>query len=239
MKASFKPFVFKHWVLVAAAFGAIASAPAARAEDANANKPVYAVAYIEVLPGKEKQGRRLILDHVADARHAAGVVSVDALAREGYPDQFALIEQWQSQKAKDDYAAGASVKDFRANLAKIESAALDERIQGPLFVESDKPAALPPIVVMTHIDVIPTALETARGRIKQLVDGNRHKNANLRYDILVQTNRQNHMTLIEGWKSAADKNAESAAAETVSFRHDLLPMSGSPYDERTYRPLRE
>jgi hypothetical protein len=47
------------------------------------------------------------------------------------------------------------------------------------------------------------------------------------------------MTLIEGWKSQADKNAESSAAETVSFRHDLLPMSGSPYDERTYRPLRE
>ena len=234
MKASFKPLV-----LVAAAFGVIAHAPSARAEDANTSKPVYAVAYIEVLPGKEKQARRLILDHVADAKRAAGVVSVDALTREGYPDQFALIEQWQSQKAKDDYAAGASVRDFRSNLAKIESAALDERIQGPLFVESDKPAALPPIIVMTHIDVIPTALETARGRIKQLVDGNRHKNTNVRYDILVQTNRQNHMTLIEGWKSAADKNAESAAAETVSFRHDLLPMSGSPYDERTYRPLHE
>jgi quinol monooxygenase YgiN len=239
MKASFKPLDFKQWVLVAAAFGLIAHAPSARAEDANANKPVYAVGYIEVQPGKEKQAHRLILDHVTEAKRAAGVVSVDALAREGYPDQFALVEQWQSQKAKDDYAAGASVKDFRANLAKIEAAALDERIQGPLFVETDKPAALPPIVVMTHIDVIPTALETARGRIKQLVDGNRHKNANVRYDILVQTNRQNHMTLIEGWKSQSDKNAESAATETVSFRHDLLPMSGSPYDERTYRPLRE
>ncbi len=234
MKASFKP-----WVVVATMFGLAASAPPARAEDANANKPVYAVAYIEVLPGKEKQGRRLVLDHVADAKKAAGAVSIDALARVGYPDQFALIEQWQSQKAKDDYAAGASVKDFRGNLAKIEAAALDERIQGPLFVESDKPAAVPPIIMMTHIDVIPTALETARGRIKQLVDGNRHKNNNIRYDILVQTNRQNHMTLIEGWKSQGDKNAESAAAETVSFRHDLSPMSGSPYDERMYRPLRE
>jgi quinol monooxygenase YgiN len=234
MKASFKPLV-----VVATMFATAAHTPSARAEDANANKPVYSVSYIEVLPGKEKQGRRLILDHLADAKRAAGIVSVDALVRDGYPDQFALVEQWQSQKAKDDYAAGASVKDFRTNLAKIEAAALDERIQGPLFVESDKPAALPPIVVMTHIDVIPTALETARGRIKQLVDGNRHKNANVRYDILVQTNRQNHMTLIEGWKSASDKKAESTATETVSFRHDLLPMSGSPYDERTYRPLRE
>jgi quinol monooxygenase YgiN len=226
MKAS-----FKQWVLVAAAFGLIAHAPSARAEDGD--KPVYSVSYIEVLPGKEKQGRRLILEHVTDAKRAAGAMSVDALVRDGYPDQFALIEQWKSQKAKDDYAASASVKDFRDTLAKIESAALDERIQ------SEKPTALSPVIVMTHIDVIPPALEKARTRINQLVDGNRHKNGNLRYDILVQTNRQNHMTLIEGWKSQSDKNAESAAAETISFRHDLLPMSGSPYDERTYRPLRE
>ena len=232
MKASFRPFA-----LAAVAFAAITHVQNARGEDAD--KPVYAVAYVEVMPGKEEQARRLILDHVADARRAAGAISVDALARDGYPDQFALLEQWQSQKAKDDYAAGASMKDFRLGLAKIESAALDERIQGPLFVASEKPAALPPVVVMTHVDVIPTALETARGRIKQLVDGVRDKNNNQRYDILVQTNRQNHMTLIEGWKSEADKNAESAAAETVSFRHDLLPMSGSPYDERTYHPLRE
>ena len=47
------------------------------------------------------------------------ITAVDALVRDGYPDQFALIEQWQSQKAKDDYAASTSAKDFRANLAKI------------------------------------------------------------------------------------------------------------------------
>jgi quinol monooxygenase YgiN len=232
MKASFKPLV-----VVATMFAATAHTPSARAEDGD--KPVYSVSYIEVLPGKEKQGRRLVLDHVTDAKRAAGVVSVDALVRDGYPDQFALIEQWKSQKAKDDYAASASVKNFRDALAKIESAALDERIQGPLFVESEKPTALSPVIVMTHIDVIPPALEKARTRINQLVDGIRHNNGNLRYDILVQTNRQNHMTLIEGWKSQNDKNAESASTETVSFRHDLLPLSGSPYDERTYRPLRE
>ncbi len=129
--------------------------------------------------------------------------------------------------------------NFAPRSRELESAGVDERIQGPLFVESDKPAPMPPIVVMTHIDVIPPTLDQAKARIKQLVDGNRHQHANLRFDVLVQTNRANHMTLIEGWKQLADKDAESAAAETISFRHDLLPMSGSPYDERTYRPLRE
>lgn len=222
---------------IMATFGLAALPLSARGDDTG--KTIYAVAYIEIVPGKEKQARRLILDHSADARHATGALAIDALVRDGYPDQFALLEQWQSQQARDDYAATASAEQFRTTLAKIESAGVDERIQGPLFVESGKPAATPPIIVMTHIDVIPPTLDQARARIKQLVDSNRHHNANLRFDVLVQTNRANHMTLIEGWKRQTDKDAESAAPETISFRRDLLPLSGSPYDERSYRLLRE
>jgi quinol monooxygenase YgiN len=234
MKAFFNPVVA---ALVVGLLGIAAFVPSVRAQDAS--KPVYVVAYLEVVPGKKKQARRLIADYVAGAKRASGVLAIDALVRNGYPDQFALIEQWQSAKSREDYAATAVAQQFRASLGKIESAAIDERIQAPLFVETEKPAALPPIVVMTHIDIIPTALDQGRARIKQLVESNRHQNANLRFDVLVQTNRPNHMTLIEGWKRPADKNAESAAAGTVSYRHDLLPMSGSPYDERTYRPLAE
>jgi quinol monooxygenase YgiN len=212
-------------------------APAARAEDTA--KPVYAVVYIEIMPGKEKDARRLILDHLADARRAAGALSIDALVRDGYPDQFALIEQWQSPKSREDYQSTAPAQKFRDSLGKIEGAGVDERIQGPLFVETEKPASLSPITVMTHIDIIPTALEQGRAAIRQLVDANRHQDANQRFDVLVQTNRQNHMTLIEGWKQPADKVAESARPSTVTFRHTLLPMSGSPYDERTYRALRD
>lgn len=210
-------------------------APPARSEDAPHS--LYAVAYLEVLPGKDKQALQLIADYVAGARRAPGALAINGLVRNGYPNQFALIEQWQTQKAREDYSATQPAQQFRAALAKIEAAAVDERIQGPLYVASEKPVALPPMIVMTHIDIIPTALEQGRARIKQLVDNNRHQNANVRFDVLVQANRPNHMTLIEGWKSQRDKDTESAARETVSYRHDLGPMSGSPYDERTYRPL--
>jgi quinol monooxygenase YgiN len=212
-------------------------APAARSQDAQHS--LYAVAYLEVLPGKDKQARRLIADYVAGARRAAGALAINALVRTGYPNQFALVEQWQTQKARDDFGATEAAKNFRTAFAKIESAGVDERVQGPLYVESEKPAPLPPIIVMTHIDIIPTALEQGRARIKQLVESNRHQNSNVRFDVLVQTNRQNHMTLIEGWKFQRDKDTESAARDTVSYRHDLGPMSGSPYDERTYRQLVE
>jgi quinol monooxygenase YgiN len=223
--------------LVAALAALAAAAPFARAEDAA--KPAYAVVYIEVVPGKEQEARRLILEHVTDAKRAAGALAIDALSRDGYRNQFALIEQWQTPKSREDYAGTPAAQQFRAALGKIESAGTDERIQGALFVESEKPAVPSPIIVMTHIDIIPTALEQGRARIRQLVETNRHQNANQRFDVLVQTNRQNHMTLIEGWQRSADKRAETAAPGTISFRHELLPMSGSPYDERTYRPLRD
>lgn len=209
----------------------------ARSQDAQHS--LYAVAYLEVLPGKQKQARRLISDYVAGARRAPGALAINALVRTGYPNQFALIEQWQTQKARDDFGSTEAAKNFHTAFAKIEGAGLDERVQGPLYVESEKPKALPPMIVMTHIDIIPTALEQGRARIKQLVESNRHQNANVRFDVLVQTNRQNHMTLIEGWQSQLDKDVESAARDTVSYRHDLGPMSGSPYDERIYRQLAE
>jgi quinol monooxygenase YgiN len=212
-------------------------APSARSQDAPHS--LYAVAYIEILPGKEKHARGLIADYVTRARRAAGALAISALVRTGYPNQFALVEQWQTQMARDDYGATPPAQQFRAALAKLEDAGVDERVQGPLYVESEKPAALPPIIVMTHIDIIPSSLEQGRARIKQLVDSNRHQNSNVRFDVLVQTNRQNHMTLIEGWKFQRDKDAESAARDTVSYRHDLGPMSGSPYDERFYRQLVE
>lgn len=179
---------FKLIAATFAAFAVTALMPTARAEDAA--KPAYAVVYIEVMPGKEKEARRLILDHVSDAKRAAGALSIDALVRDGYPDQFALIEQWQSPKSREDYTATAAAQQFRTVLGKIESAGVDERIQGPLFVDSEKPVALSPITVMTHIDIIPTALEQGRAAIKQLVDANRRQGANERFDVLVQTNRQ-------------------------------------------------
>jgi hypothetical protein len=53
----------------------------------------------------------------------------------------------------------------------------------------------------------------ARARVKQLVYNNRHQNANVRFDVLAQSNRQNHMTLVEGRKRLADKDAERVSGD--------------------------
>src|ERR1700761_3506297 len=136
--------MMKASLLFPAALALMMLVRAAHGEDTGST--VYAVAYIEIVPGKEKEARKLILDHIAEARRATGAVAIDALARDGYPDQFALLEQWQSQRARDDYSSTAVAKAFRTALGPIESAAVDERIQGPLFVEREKTAATPPLL---------------------------------------------------------------------------------------------
>jgi quinol monooxygenase YgiN len=203
----------------------------------SATNPVYSLAYIEIKPARENEARRLISSYAAAARKTAGARRIDALARNGYPNQFALLEEWQSPEARAKFVSSEAAQHFRNALGDLQSAGYDERIQDPLFVASEKPAPTPSVIALTHIDVIPDGLDQAKTDIAEFIDRIRHKRSNIRLDVLVQNDRPNHMTLIEGWPSLASKNAELAEPGTISFRKELLKYSGSPYDERIYRPI--
>ena len=201
-------------------------------------QPAYAITYIEVAPNSVAEARQLILTYSADARKASGAVQIDALQRIGYASHFALIEQWQSQKSKDAYAAGAATKAFREALAPLRIAAYDERLYAPLAVGPALPATSDTVAILTHVDVIPTAKDAGAVKVKEFADQSRGKTGNLRFDALVQTSRANHMTVIEFWDTQASKEAHISTAAARSYREDLYPISGSLYDERAYKLLR-
>jgi quinol monooxygenase YgiN len=200
-------------------------------------QPIYAITYIEVAPKSAAEARQLILTYSADARKASGAVQIDALQRIGYASHFALIEQWQSQKSKDAYAATAATTTFREALAPLRIAAYDERIYAPLAVGSSLPATSDTVAILTHVDVIPTAKDAGAAKVKEFADQSRGKMGNLRFDALVQTSRANHMTVIEFWDTQAGKEAHISMPAARSFRQDLYPISGSLYDERAYKLL--
>jgi quinol monooxygenase YgiN len=189
----------------------------------DATQPTYVVTYVEIVPSLASEARQLILAHSADAAKASGAVKIDALERVGYSSHFALIEQWQSSSAKQAYGATDAAMKFRAALGPLQSAAYDERIQAPLAVGPSSLGSADPLVIMTHVAFV----EQGRGAA-----GNR------RFDVLVQTSRKNHMTIIENWDAPADKTSWISTAVARSFREDLQPTSGSLYDERAYRLLR-
>jgi DNA-binding NarL/FixJ family response regulator len=72
---------------------------------------------------------------------------------------------------------------------------------------------------------------------KQLADASRRQIGNYRFDILLQANRSNHLTIVEIWKNLAAVETHEMAVSTKSFREQILPMSGALYDQRLYREL--
>jgi quinol monooxygenase YgiN len=210
------------------------------AQDAAQNttaQTTYVIAYIEVAPGSVPAARQLILEHATDTKKASGAVQVEALQRIDYPNHFAFIEQWQSPSAKQTYASSDSVTKFRAELGSLQSAPYDERIHSSLSVGPSMPPSVDPVVFVTHVDVVPTALAPGTGSVKAFVEQGRGAAGNRRFDAWTQTSRQNHMTVVEYWDAMADKNAWISTATAKSFREGLHPMSGALYDERAYKIL--
>jgi quinol monooxygenase YgiN len=216
--------------------GLIPLSRTATAQDAA--QPVFVVTYAEVAPSAAADARKLFLGYVNDARKASGAVGIDAVQRISDPGHFALIEQWQSLAAKQAFAATEPVTKFRAALNPLQSAAYDERIHASLSVGSPKPASADAIVVLTHVDVVPTQVEPGTAKVKAFVEEGRNAPGNLRFDDVVQANRKNHFTVIEAWNSAADKNAWISSKTARTFREELQPMSGALYDERVYKFVR-
>ena len=216
--------------------GLLSLGQAALAQDAA--QPVYIVTYMEVAPNAASEARQLILAYANEARKASGAVQVDALQRISDPGHFALIEQWQSQGAKQAFAASDPVTKFRAGLNPLQSAAYDERIHAALSVGPSTPASGDPVVILTHVDVVPTQVEPGTAKVKSFVEQGRSAKGNRRFDDVVQLTRKNHFTVIESWDSLADKNAWISTKTARAFREELQPMSGALYDERAYKLVR-
>ena len=216
--------------------GLLSLGQAALAQDAA--QPVYIVTYMEVAPNSASDARQLILAYANEARKASGAVQVDALQRISDPGHFALIEQWQSQGAKQAFAATDPVTKFRAGLNPLQSAAYDERIHAALSVGPSTPASGDPVVILTHVDVVPTQVEPGTAKVKSFVEQGRSAKGNRRFDDVVQLTRKNHFTVIESWDSLADKNAWISTKTARAFREELQPMSGALYDERAYKLVR-
>ncbi len=216
--------------------GLLSLGPAAFAQDTS--QPVYIVTYVEVAPKDAIEARKLFLAYAGDARKAPGAVQIDPLQRISDPAHFALVEQWHSLSAKQDFAATEPATKFRAALDPLQSAAYDERIHAGLSVGPSKPLTADAIVILTHVDVVPKEVESGTAKVKAFVEEGRNAPGNLRFDDVVQANRKNHFTVIESWKSLSDKSAWISGKSARTFREALQPMSGALYDERTYKLVR-
>ena len=66
---------------------------------------------------------------------------------------------WKSPADKQAFAATEPVTKYRAALLPLQSAPYDERIHNAFSVGATAPLSGDPVVLMTHVDIIPTQVE--------------------------------------------------------------------------------
>jgi quinol monooxygenase YgiN len=218
---------------VTLAAGLSAGIASSYAQDASTT---YIVSYVEVAPSPAQAAAVSVLRALRDtSRKEAGNSSFEVLQRIGRPQQFAILEVWNEAKAQASHAAASSTAQFRDRLKPYLAAPIDERLHTGFVVGKSKVSGAGSVYVLTHVDLIGAKKDEGLAVIKQLGIDSAQDSGLIRYDILQQSSRPNHLTLVEVWRGKAAFEKHEVAAHTRKFREILLPMSGSLYDQRLYQ----
>ena len=202
------------------------------------NATFYTVTYVEVVTPSAAQAAAAVRQYAAATRKEAGAVRVESLPRVDRPNQFVVLASWTDQKAFEAHQAAASAKELMAKVQPLLASPNDQRLHQALSVDTATTAsAARAVFVATHVDVIPPRKDDAVVALKQLAEESRKDSGHVRFDVVQQTNRPNHFTVVEVWSDRAAFDAHAMAPHTRRFRDQLGPMSGSLYDERLYQSL--
>jgi quinol monooxygenase YgiN len=199
---------------------------------------VYVVAYLEVMPPSTDEATSLLRQYREASRTDVGYVRLEVLQQGSRPDHFAVVELWQDQQAVEVHGMATHTQQFREAFQALCVSPYDERPHQGLALDSTlaSPTA-GATYVLTHADAIPPAREQTVTLLQQLAEASRKDEGNVRFEVLQQSSRQNHFTVVEIWNDRQAFEAHTMAAHTRQFREQFQPLSGSLYDERLYQAL--
>ena len=201
--------------------------------------PVYIITYFEVSDAATKPTADALRQFAAAARKEDGNTGFVALEEIARPARFATVEVWRDKPGLE--AHGASVAALRDKLQAAFASPFDIRTNAGLSVAGPaigtEPGGGNPVYVLTHVDVFPAGKDQTIELLKQLAEASRKEAGNLRFDVLQQDGRANHLPLLEAWRDAPAQSAHAMAEHTRAFRAKLVPLQGALYDERLYMKL--
>jgi quinol monooxygenase YgiN len=217
----------------------VAQAPAAALPAVPADvSPLFVVTYVETRPSARDEASALLKSYRDTSRASAGNLRAVVVRSSGRPGQFVIVAAWKDKSAWDAHMAAAGTKDIRDKLNALRNAPADDRFHNALSVGAmDLPQTPGAVYVVTHVDVIPPRRDDAVAALKTLGEASRNAGGNLRYEVVQQTNRPNHFTVFEIWRSREAFDAQSMSAHMREFRDKLAGMTGALYDERLYEAL--
>jgi quinol monooxygenase YgiN len=207
----------------------------AHAEGAAA--PIHLATYVEVAAASTKNAIALLTQYRDTSRKESGNMRTEVAQEIGRANRFVVVEIWKDQSALDTHGKSAGTTAFRDKLKAIQNAPYDERAHNAFNVGPNDAAAKRAIVVVSHVDVPPPKKDDVIAALNPLADASRKGPGNLRFEVLQQTSRPNHFTVIEAWKDQQSYDAARVDGAQRQFREKLGPMLGALYDERLYRPV--
>jgi quinol monooxygenase YgiN len=213
-----------------------AAVQAARAEVAAA--PLHVATYVEVAVASAKDGAALLKQYRDASRKEDGNLRSEVAQELGRANRFVVLEIWKDQAAFEAHGKSAGTTQFRDKLKAIQHGPYDERLHNTLAVGANEPVgAKGAIYVVSHVDVPPPRKDECIALLNPLADASRKGAGNQRFEVVQQTSRPNHFTVVEAWKDQKAYDARGAAAPQRQFRDKLGPMLGALYDERIYRAV--
>jgi len=199
--------------------------------------PANTVAYVDILPASRAQAIEAFRTYRDASRLEAGFGGIDLFEQQRRGAYFVIVETWASAAALDTHARAPHTAALLAALGRLAISGYDGRPYNPLTVSPARPSNPQAVYVVTHVDTAPAPGSDPSGILKALAERSRAEAGNLRFDVLQHTMRRNHFTIVETWESPAALDAHVAAPHTKQYRLEILPLSGSPLDERLFRAV--
>jgi quinol monooxygenase YgiN len=200
---------------------------------------IYVTTFIEVTPGSTAQTATMLKEYRDAARKEPGIMAADIYQEAGTPSRFVTNEVWRDMGAYEAHSKANARAQLFQKLRPIQYGPPDARTHiGHYIAPGGGAATGNSIVIMSHLDVTPNVLPQLLDIMKPLSEGSAKDAGMQTYQILRQApGTGNHFRLFEIWASERAFDAHNLAAHTQSFRNDLAPMLGTPYDQRKYVPV--
>jgi quinol monooxygenase YgiN len=229
---------------LALAFGAalaLAGTSSARAGEATPpprdQGPVYVTTYFEVTPGAIENTIANLKEYRDAVRQESGAMQSEIFQEVGTPSRFVTYDEWRDWAAYDAHATAPSKVGLYLKQRFPQYGPPDSRTHLQHF-GAPSPGTIGPdsVIILSHLDVTPNGLPKLIEIMKPLGEGSAKDPGMIRYQLIRQApGVGNHFRVFEVWASERAFDQHNVQAHTTEFRNELLPMLGTPYDQRRYK----
>jgi quinol monooxygenase YgiN len=198
----------------------------------------YSVTYVSVRPSARTAAIATFRQYREASRKEGGYVRFELFEQLGPQGNFAIVETWKDQQALDAHGGAAHTRQYRDALQPLRVTGYDERAYKTFTIAPATAAASGDALhVVSHVDTVGGEKGGGPDLVRKVAEASRQERGALRYDVLQSMTRANHFTVVETWANQAAFDSHAAAPHTKQYREAMMPVTGSPLDERVYKAI--